>query len=85
MVRRELHPSLFLFCFFPLRLQGMQPHVVQEYQRDRQHARVLPQPNHRVAIPEHDQGHHLDGAHNEVLTVCITGCSAEKEKRFFFD
>lgn len=56
--------------------EGVQPDVVQEHQRDRQHARLLPEPDHRLAIPQHDQGHHAHRTHHEVGTAvfCVFCC-----------
>mmetsp|Transcript_50450 Transcript_50450/g.161456 ORF Transcript_50450/g.161456 Transcript_50450/m.161456 type:complete len:260 (-) Transcript_50450:100-879(-) len=42
---------------------GLQPRVVQERQRAGEHARVQPEPDHRVALPHHDQARHAHGAH----------------------
>jgi hypothetical protein len=44
-------------------LAGVQSHVVQERQRGGQHARLLAEPDHCVALPVHDEGRHPDGAH----------------------
>lgn len=47
---------------------GVQPGVVQKRQRDRVHARVQPEPDCGVEVPQHDQACHAHRAHTEVRT-----------------
>jgi len=42
---------------------GVQLDVVQERERDRVHARLQPQPDHRLAVSRHDQGGHAYRPH----------------------
>jgi len=45
------------------RLAGVQPQLVEEHQRAREHARIFAEPDRRLAVPHHVEGGHPNGPH----------------------
>lgn len=56
----------FLYSTASAVIVGVQPDVEQEHQRAGVDARLLAEPDHRLALPVHDQGRHAHGTHLQV-------------------